>query len=73
MREPVASTTASNELAQLVGGDVDADVDAAAHLDALVDELLHAALTTCFSILKSGTPKRTSPPPASSRSKSVTA
>ena len=34
-REPTASTTASNSGLQLLGGDVDADVDAAAELDAL--------------------------------------
>ena len=58
--------------AQLLGVDVAADVDAAAQLDALRGELLDAPLDDHFSILKSGTPKRTRPPIASSRSNSVT-
>ncbi len=40
-RDPTASTTASNSDLQLLGGDVDADVDAAAELDALRLEHRH--------------------------------
>ena len=43
MRAPVAITTASND-AQLLDGDVAADVDAEAELDALGRELLDPAL-----------------------------